>query len=69
MNELLKLMHDTSSPVNSIKSLVDLIKQGKLTKEETEKAHDGIKEKANEINLVMDEYFKSSRKINKTFTL
>lgn len=61
MDELLKLMHDTANPVNSIKGLVALLKKGNLTKEETKKAHNGIREKADEINAVMDAYFKSRR--------
>ena len=61
MDELLKLMHDTMSPVNTIKGAIDLIQEGRLSKEEFNKLCDGIRERANSLNAILDSYFTNER--------
>jgi K+-sensing histidine kinase KdpD len=62
MNELLQLMHDTMSPVNTIKGAVDLLKKsllpnGEFSKEDTLKLLNGIEDRANKLNEVLDAYY------------
>lgn len=60
-NELLALMHDTMSPVNTIKGAASLIISGTLTREETDRMVKSIIEKADELNRILDEFYKSER--------
>lgn len=64
-NSLLQLMHDTMSPVNTIKGSVDLLKQGGLSAEETNKLLDAIKERADKLNEVLDAYYVSQKELEK----
>lgn len=61
MDELLLLMHDTMSPVATIKSAVTLIKTGTLSPEETTKMLDAISERADRLNQILDDYFTKQR--------
>lgn len=56
-NPLLQLMHDTMSPVNTIKGAVDLLKGDTLSAEERNRLLDGIKERADKLNEALDAYY------------
>jgi len=62
MDKLLKLMHDTMSPVATIKGSVQLMKEGKLTPEETIKLLDAIEERADRLNATLDAFYVQMRK-------
>lgn len=57
MNDLLQLMHDTISPVNSIKGAVSLMKTTALSAEDTLMLLNAIEKKANELNQVLDSFY------------
>lgn len=57
MNELLKLMHDTMSPVAAIKGAVNLLKGGKQKEEDGKKLLDIIDTKSDELNSILDTYY------------
>lgn len=66
-NALLQLMHDTMSPVNTIKGATDLLKKsllpnGQFSKEDTLKLLNGISERADKLNEVLDAYYVSQKK-------
>lgn len=65
-NALLQLMHDTMSPVNTIKGATDLLKKsllpnGQFSKEDTLKLLNGISERADKLNEVLDAYYVSQK--------
>ena len=62
MDDLLQLMHDTMSPVNTIKGAVELLKSGKLSKEETVRMLDAIESRAEKLTEVLDAYYVKLRK-------
>ncbi len=57
MNELLQLMHDTMSPVHTIKSAVSLMKSVTLSPEDTLKMLNAIEDRANKLNEVLDSFY------------
>lgn len=61
MNDLLKLMHDTMSPVATIKGAVTLLKKGVLSPEETKKMLDAIETRADKLNEILDAFYKSEK--------
>jgi len=54
---ILQLMHDTMSPVNTIKGSVKTIKSGTLTPEETLKLLNAIDERADRLNEAIDSFY------------
>lgn len=69
-NALLQLMHDTMSPVNTIKGATDLLKKsllpnGQFSKEDTLKLLNGISERADKLNEVLDAYYVSQKELGK----
>ena len=60
-NDLLQLMHDTMSPVATIKGSVTLLKTGTCTPEETIKMLDAITDRADKLNEVLDSYYIKQR--------
>jgi len=62
MNQLLALMHDTMSPVATIKVAVHLLKGGTLSPEETTKMLDAIETRADRLNQILDAYYKAQQK-------
>jgi hypothetical protein len=62
MNELLKLMHDTMSPVATIKGAVGLLKKGCLSPEETAKMLVAIETRADLLNKILDAYITQKEK-------
>ena len=62
MNELLKLMHDTMSPVSRIKAAATLLKEGKLSPEDADKMLDAILVSSDNLNQVLDSYYINSKK-------
>ena len=62
MNELLKLMHDTMSPVARIKAAATLLKEGKLSPEDADKMLDIILVSSDNLNQVLDSYYINSKK-------
>lgn len=60
-NSLLQLMHDTMSPVNTIKGSVELLKGDALSPEDRAKLLDAIKERADKLNEVLDAYYVSQK--------
>lgn len=60
-NSLLQLMHDTMSPVNTIKGAVEILKKGNLSPEEKDKLLDAIKERADKLNEVLDAFYVSQQ--------
>ena len=61
MDKLLKLMHDTMSPVATIKGSVQLMKERKLTPEETIMLLDAIEERADRLNATLDAFYVQMR--------
>jgi nitrogen-specific signal transduction histidine kinase len=61
MDELLKLMHDTMSPVAAIKGAAELLKRDELSTEDTEKLLNTISDKADLLNAILDAYYISQR--------
>lgn len=57
MNELLQLMHDTMSPVHTIKGAVNLMKTTTLSAEDTLMLLNAIEKKANELNQILDSFY------------
>ena len=57
MNDLLQLMHDTMSPVNTIKASVSLMKSYPLSPEDTLKLLNAIEDRANKLNEVLDSFY------------
>lgn len=55
----LQLMHDTMSPVNTIKGSIALLKKGDLTPADRNKLLDAIEDRANKLNEVLDAYYVS----------
>ena len=64
-NSLLQLMHDTMSPVNTIKGAVELLKKDGLSVEEKNRLLDAISERADKINEVLDAYYVSQKEKGK----
>lgn len=62
MNELLKLMHDTMSPVARIKAAATLLKDGTLSPEDAEKMLDVILVSSDDLNLVLDSFYLKNKK-------
>ena len=62
MNDLLKLMHDTMSPVARIKAAATLLKEGKLSPEDAKKMLDVILVSSDDLNQVLDSYYMNSKK-------
>lgn len=62
MNELLKLMHDTMSPVARIKAAATLLKDGTLSPEDAKKMLDIILVSSDDLNQVLDSYYINSKK-------
>jgi len=54
-------MHDTMSPVNTIKGAAQLLKQGTLSQEDQTKMLDAIINKADQLNEVLDAYWTKTR--------
>lgn len=57
MNDLLQLMHDTMSPVHTIKASISLIKTGTLSPEDTLKLLNAIDERADKLTEVLDSFY------------
>lgn len=57
MNELLQLMHDTMSPVHTIKASVNLMKSVTLSSEDTLKLLNAIEDRANKLTEVLDSFY------------
>lgn len=62
MNELLKLMHDTMSPVARIKAAAKLLKEEKMSPENAGKMLDAILVSSDNLNQVLDSYYINSKK-------
>lgn len=60
-------MHDTMSPVNTIKGSVALLKKGNLSPEDTAKLLDAIEERANALNTILDAYWFSQKTLKELF--
>lgn len=57
-SEILQLMHDATGPCNSIKAGATLLRDGTLTAAETAKVLDAIGKMADELNAVLDAYYR-----------
>lgn len=62
--KLLQLMHDTMSPVNTIKGAIDVLKLNE-TDEQKLVLYKAIEERANKLNEVLDYYYKSEQETSK----
>jgi len=56
-SNILQLMHDATGPVNSIKACINLLRDGKLSKEDTDKLLNAIETRANDLNSVLDTFY------------
>lgn len=54
---ILQLMHDAIGPVNSIKASINLLRDGKLSKEDTVKLLNIMETRANDLNSVLDAFY------------
>jgi hypothetical protein len=54
---ILQLMHDATGPVNSIKACITLLRDGKLSKEDTDKLLNAMEIRTNDINRVLDNFY------------
>jgi nitrogen-specific signal transduction histidine kinase len=61
MDELLKLMHDTMSPVAAIKGAAELLKTNEMSPEDTAKLLDIITVKSDHLNAILDAYYLAQR--------
>jgi hypothetical protein len=66
MDELLRLMHDTMNCIHNIKTSAELLKkESGLTPEEKEYLLNGISDRANRLNVVLDAYYLKKREDEK----
>ena len=61
MDNILQLMHDTLSPILTIKGAVIVLKNIEIAPEEKIKLLEEIEKKAEELNEVLDGFYKSQR--------
>lgn len=61
MDKILQLMHDTMSPVATIKGAANLIKSISITENEKNLLLNTIEEKAEELNKILDNYYRQQR--------
>lgn len=61
MNDLLQLMHDTMGKTANIKGSVNLLKKHYGINQEGQKLLEIIEKQANELNAVLDAYYKSKQ--------
>lgn len=62
MNDLLQLMHDTMNKTANIKGSVNLLKKDGIGHADAKKLLDIIENQANELNAVLDKYYKKNVK-------
>lgn len=53
-------MHDAVGPVNSIKASITLLRDGKMSPEDTAKLLDIMETRANDINRVLDNFYNNN---------
>lgn len=61
MTPILQLMHDTVSKLGTIKLSAELLKKGGLSLADHVKLLDGVIEKVNELNSVLDNHYKETK--------
>lgn len=66
MDDLLKLMHDTMTPVAAIKGAIELLQSGKMKPDETARLLSIIDLKAEQLNKILDAYYLKTREKEKS---
>lgn len=61
--KMLQFMHDATGPVNSIKAGINLLRAGKLSKEDTDKLLNAMETRADDINRVFDNFYIMNKEV------